>query len=238
MVSAMLEGLRLAFVDDDKSDADTYARRYSRKGMITKKFTQFDPAQSADEFLDMLMGEEFDALVCDLVLQSTQPVGFNGAELVSKANLRPGRKLPSLLISSHEGTDETWPIRYWREGIPCVLQKRDVWDHGIEALEAAILEASGKVSRERRAFATPVRVLEVFPDGHAPTAKVIVSGWDSAEVVSMPLRLITDAIDIPVAELAGRWLEAEVNCYAEHWSELFYRNISLAPELPEGWIAD
>jgi CheY-like chemotaxis protein len=234
----MLAGVKkIAVVDDVRTDAETYARQYRNKGFDTKSIFEFDPQQSADAFLDMLIAEQIDALVCDLVLQSTAQAAFNGAELVSKANLRQNGPLPALLISSHEGTAETWQIHYWREGIPRVLQKRDVYDHGLDALADTVTEARGSVPRERRAFGTPIKVLEVFPGGQAPTAKVVVSGWDINEPVTMPLTLITEATGLLPEQLKEVWLEAEVNLYARNASELFYRDIVVAPELPEGWMA-
>jgi CheY-like chemotaxis protein len=228
------EGSTVLVIDDDARDAKSMTHPLLDAGFQTSVISDFDPTQDADSFLSQL-GDQYDALVCDHVLSGRSTVRFTGAELVSKANRRALHPIPAVLISSHVQTDQTGSIRRWREGIPVVLEKSDLSETIVEALDYTVDELSGKISRERRAFATPIEILDVIPDGEVPTAKVIVVGWRIATSVWMPLQPILDATGLKSAELPGRWLEAEVNCHAPDAVDLYYRNIVLAPDLPEEW---
>jgi CheY-like chemotaxis protein len=234
-VMTLHEGASVVVIDDDERDARTMTNPLRDAGFQTEIISQFDPRQDADSFLAQL-GNQYSALVCDHVLSGKSSVPFTGAELVSKANRRAQRPLPAVLISSHVQTDQTGSIRRWREGIPVVLEKSDLSDSIVEALDYTLKELSGNVSRERRAFATPIEILEVLPDIEVPVAKVIVVGWRIATSVWMPLQPILDATGLRPEQLPGRWLEADVNCYAKEDSDLYYRNVILAPDLPEGWL--
>jgi CheY-like chemotaxis protein len=231
---ALEEGASVLVVDDDERDAKTITRPLIDAGFRTSVISDFSPTQDADSFLSQL-GDQYHALVCDHVLSGRSTVRFTGAELVSKANRRAQRPLPAVLISSHVQTDQTGSIRRWREGIPVVLEKSELSETIVEALDYTVDELSGKISRERRAFATPIEILEVLPDGEVPTAKVIVVGWRIATSVWMPLQPILEATGLEPSQLAGRWLEADVNCHAQEATDLYFRNIILAPDLPEGW---
>jgi len=228
------EGASVVVIDDDERDARTMTHPLLDAGFRTEVISQFDPTQDADSFLAQL-GDQYHALVCDHVLSGRSTVPFTGAELVSKANRRAQHPLPAVLISSHVKTDQTGSIRRWREGIPVVLEKSDLSESIVEAIDYTVDELSGKVSRERRAFATPIEILEVRPEVEVPVAKVIVVGWRIATSVWMPLQPILEATGLAPAQLPGRWLEADVNCHAKDDSDLYYRNIILAPDLPKGW---
>jgi CheY-like chemotaxis protein len=228
------EGSAILVVDDDPRDAKSMTHPLLDAGFRTSTISDFDPTLEADAFLAQL-GDQYQALVADHILSGRSTVRFTGAELVSKANRRPQRPLPAVLISSHVQTDQTGSIRRWREGIPVVIEKSDLSETIVEALDYTVSELSGSVSRERRAFATPIEILDVIPDGEVPTAKVIVVGWRIATSVWMPLQPILEATGLEAGQLPGRWLEADVNCHALEAADLYYRNITLAPDLPEGW---
>ncbi|MCO5968247.1 hypothetical protein [Actinoallomurus soli] len=231
------EGASVVVVDDDPLDARTWTHPLVDAGFHAETITEFDPTLDADAFLAQLSGR-YDALVCDHILSGRGAVRFTGAELVSKANRLTRSPLPAVLISSHVQTDQTGSIRRWREGIPAVVDKSELSDSVIDALSYTIDELSGKVSRERRAFTTPIEVLDVVTESEVPAAKVIVVGWRIATSVWMPLQPIVAATGLSAENLPGRWLEADVNCHAKEASELFYRNIVLAPDLPEGWLEE
>lgn len=221
--------------DDDPRDARSVADPLEDAGYRTTIITSFDPHQDADAFLASLLGK-YDALVCDHILSGRSRVRFTGAELVSKANLHADNPLPAVLISSHANTDQKGAIHRWREGIPKVVDKSDFSDVVVEAIDFTLAELSGKFARERRTFATPIEVLDVVPGGEVPQARVIVVGWRIATSVWMPLDPIVSATRLQPDELRGRWLEADVNCHAKDAADLYYRNITLAPDLPEGWL--
>jgi CheY-like chemotaxis protein len=233
-MATLAEGASILVLDDDERDARSMTHPLTDAGFRTSIISDFDPTQDADSFLAQL-GDRYQAIVCDHVLSGRSAVRFTGAELVSKANRRKRIPLPAVLISSHVQTDQTGSIRRWREGIPVVLEKSELSETIVEALDYTVDELSGKISRERRAFATPIEILEVLPDGEVPAAKVIVVGWRVATSVWMPLQPILDATKLEPNQLQGRWLEAEVNCHAVDAADLYYRNIILAPDLPKGW---
>ena len=239
MPASLLERVHNAVVvDDDAQDARAYARVLQDAGFTTDTISQFDASQDADSFLADLV-DRYDALLCDHVLRGKSiNAKFTGAELVCKANRHPQRPLPAVLISSHIHTDQS-SIRDWREGIPQLIDKSAAGEAVLlNALDVTIAELDGTVSPTRRPFKTPIEVIDVSPRGEAPFATVVVVGWQIDTKVKMPLRLILQAIDLKPDELVGRWLEADVNCHAPDPEDLFYRNIELAPALPDGWMAE
>lgn len=237
MPASLLERVHSAVViDDDDQDARAYARILQDAGFATDTISQFDPSQDADSFLAALV-DRYDALLCDHVLRGkSNNASFTGAELVCKANRHPEHPLPAVLISSHIYTDPS-SIRDWREGIPQLVDKSTAGEMVLEALDATIAELDGNISPARRAFKTPIEVIDVSSTGEAPFATVVVVGWQIDTKVKMPLKLIREATCLEAQDLVGRWLEADVNCHATEPEDLFYRNIALAPELPDGWMA-
>ncbi|MFQ6225920.1 hypothetical protein [Nocardia sp. NPDC002869] len=235
-MQSLVEGSSIVVIDDDEADADSIAHPLQDAGFQTVTISSFDPTQDVDVFVAQL-AKHYDALVCDHILAGRSPVRFTGAELVCKANRFPERPLPAVLISSHVNTDQNGAILRYREGIPAVLDKSDAGGNAVfEALEYTLNELEGNLARERRAFATPIEVLEVRNEGEEPQAKVVVVGWKIDSSVWMPLQPILDATGLLADELPGQWLEADVNCHADEASHLFYRNIVLAPELPKDWL--
>ncbi|WP_055588669.1 hypothetical protein [Peterkaempfera griseoplana] len=81
-------------------------------------------------------------------------------------------------------------------------------------------------------FPTPVEVRAVEGD----QAHVVVVGWHIARSIGVPLAPILEATGLTAARLPGRWLEAEANCYAEHAEDLVLSGITIAPDLPVGWM--
>lgn len=222
-------------LDDVPDDAVTATRPLEDEGFRAEPVSEVDPSLDADAFLATLVGR-YDALVCDHVLKGRRHVSFTGAELVSKANSRPQHDMPAVLITSHINTDETGSIHRWLAGIPAIVDKTDLADGLVPALEYTQDELCGRFSEERRTFATPIEVLEVQPHGEVPRAKVVVVGWRIDTSVWMPLPPVLEETGLSASELPGRWLEANVNCYAKNPQDLYYRNITLAPTLPESWL--
>lgn len=86
--------------------------------------------------------------------------------------------------------------------------------------------------RESRRFPTPVEVLAVDGD----RAHVVVVGWHIARSVAVPLAPLLEAAGLTAAELPGRWLEATANCHARDAADLVLTDITIAPNLPAGWL--
>ncbi|MFG2019249.1 hypothetical protein [Actinomadura geliboluensis] len=231
------QGSRIAVVDDDRDDAATWTRLLKDYGFRPEPISEFEPAQSADSFLEQLRGR-YDAVVADHVLSGRRRVGFTGAELVCKANQSSPTPLPSVLISSHVNTDETHAIALWRSGIPALVDKSELSGQLLDALELTVNELAGKIARERRPITTPIEILDIGERSETPTAKVIVVGWKIATSVLMPLEPICDATGLKPEQLPGTWLEADVNCYAKDPTDLYFRNIMLAPPLDEDWFPE
>ncbi|WP_327168497.1 hypothetical protein [Streptomyces subrutilus] len=229
-------GASVVIADDDRRDAMTAEDRLKDAGFRTTLITEFDPHMDADAFLASLVGR-YDALICDHVLSSHGRVRFTGAEVVSKANLHGEAPLPAVLISSHINTAQQGAISRWRKGIPQVVGKTDLSEEILPAIDYTVAELNGDFARERRAFPTPIEIIEVAPEGEVRQAKVVVVGWRINTPVWMPLDPILEATGLRGESLAGQWLDADVNCYARKAEDLYYSNIALSPELPQGWMS-
>lgn len=113
-----------------------------------------------------------------------------------------------------------------RADLPALLDLVERQAAEIERLRTEL----GRAQRAVRAFPTPIEVLAV--DRGAGTASVIVVGWHLTRPVEIPLGPIVTATGIAADDLPGRWLEADVNCYAAQAADLVIRRIVIAPDLP------
>jgi hypothetical protein len=96
-------------------------------------------------------------------------------------------------------------------------------------LGARYLEAG----TERR-FPTPVEVESV--DHKARTAQVIVVGWSLERAVTVLLDQLTTETGLEADDLPGKFLEANANCHATTAGEIVLTNVSIAPDLPAGFM--
>jgi hypothetical protein len=69
-----------------------------------------------------------------------------------------------------------------------------------------------------------------------PTADVLIPAWRTSTVVRLPLEQITQDTGLETGDLVGRWLEADVNCYARNPRDLFFRKFKIAPDVPKSWL--
>ncbi|MFI6580230.1 response regulator [Embleya sp. NPDC050493] len=234
-VATLDPGARILVLDDDVEDAEAAAGTLRDADFRADSLSDNAAGLSVDSFLaDVCAG--YDALVCDHVLSRDRRFGFTGAELVSRANQRTDRPLPAVLLTSHRGTDQTGSISRWLSGIPAVVDKPELTDGIVPALDYTVRELRGDFSEERRCFLTPIEVLEVFTTGEVKRARVVVVGWHMQKSVWMPLEPALAATGLNAAQLEGRWLEAKVNCNAKRPDDLYYRDITIAPDLPEDWF--
>jgi len=86
--------------------------------------------------------------------------------------------------------------------------------------------------RSAARLTTSVEVLSV--DTKARTAQCAVVGWRMAEPVTVLLDQLQADTGLPVQELAGTWLEAEANCYADQADDVVLTRVRVAPPLPDG----
>ncbi|MFD6997282.1 response regulator [Streptomyces mirabilis] len=235
-MTSQLEGVRtVGIVDDVTAEAEALGRLFEDFDMRALIMPRPEPRATAEEYLSTF--PPMDVLVCDHLLRNSWTVAFTGAELAARANSRP-EKLPAIVMSTHVGTHEASSIHQWRADIPAVVPKGAESEQVLGAVQYAIEEAAGKVSRERRRFRTPVEVLAVHPEGESPYAEVLVSGWSLTRPARLPLSRLEQDTGTSAGSLPpGTWLRAEVNCYARQAEDLCFTHITLAPQLSEEILA-
>jgi len=91
------------------------------------------------------------------------------------------------------------------------------------------------VPRELRLHATPIEVISA--DEAAGTIRIVVVGWSIDSQITVPLTQFTADTGLSASELTGaRWLEADVNIYAPSAEALRFQDITVAPDLPAGFM--
>ncbi|GEK00361.1 hypothetical protein [Streptomyces sp. 1-11] len=186
-----------------------------------------------DELLDYLLAKGCGALISDHRLHPRGGVDFDGARLVARAN---ERGLPAILYSAYVEDDEATSIRTWRYGIPRIVKKGPGSTGEIaQALRVAEEEATGHRSLERRGFLTPITVVDVHDHIGRPTLDVTVTAWRPDVPVTIPIALLPPQSRVGSTSLIGKIYLGEVNFYAEHESDLFFKDLRLAPVPPSGW---
>ncbi|MFI1938193.1 hypothetical protein ACH44C_13565 [Streptomyces purpureus] len=234
LASASLLGItqpRVALVDD-RQDALTRACDILGDLPISVEPMLLREPRSLDSVLDEILGRGCTALISDHRLRHHAQVGFDGAELVYRAN---ERKLPAVLYSAHVEDDETTSIREWRYRIPRVVRKGPHSVDAIpEALQAAAAEAEGHRALERRGFLTPIRIIDMHSDGY-PTIDVTVTAWKPDTPITIPLTRLPVEYRSKSRLLIGKVFLGKVNFYAEDEAELFFHDLVLAPDVPADW---
>ncbi|WSA78833.1 hypothetical protein OG930_26415 [Streptomyces sp. NBC_01799] len=222
---------RVALVDD-REEALTRACDILGELSITVDPMLLREPRTLDSVLAEILGRGCTALISDHRLRHHARVGFDGAELVYRAN---ERKLPAVLYSAHVEDDETTSIREWRYRIPRVVRKGP---HSVdampEALRTALAEVEGQRSLERRGFLTPIRVIGVHSEGY-PTVDVTVTAWKPDVPITIPLTRLPAEYRLKSRSLVGKVFLGKVNFYAEDEAELFFHDLSLAPDPAADW---
>ncbi|MEU4297456.1 hypothetical protein [Kitasatospora aureofaciens] len=190
-----------------------------------------------DDAILRLRAEGCEGAVCDHRLRGSSQVSFDGAQLVSQANL--SARIPGVLLSAWTDEDQATSIRRWRYGIPKVLNKRGrrLPEEILDALTLAGIEAAGNRPLERKAFTTTVEIADLSHEAECPTAHVYVEAWDPDTPVVVPLDLFPAGTgDMPPSDLAEQVYIAEVNYYAKDDGDLFFQNLRLASTPPKNWF--
>lgn len=91
-------------------------------------------------------------------------------------------------------------------------------------------------ARDEHRIPTPVQVEAV--DVATRTARVIVVGWSLTDGVTVLLDQLISATRLKAEELPGLFLEAVANCEAAEADDLVLTDITIAPPLPPGWVAE
>lgn len=222
---------RVAVVDDNPDDSYVTSLVLRQAGYTP---VEIGPSESLDRMVERLVAQ-CQAAVCDHRLNAKTTVRFTGAELVYR--ITRDHRIPAVLNTTWASVDQDTSIRRWRSGIPSLLDKSDQTSTTLtDALALAAAETRGQTPRDRVGHPAAVQVVDIHLGEEWPTADVLVPAWRMSTVVRLPLEQITQDTSVIAKELMGRWLEAEVNCYAKNPRDLFFRNFKIAPELPEGWL--
>jgi hypothetical protein len=224
------EGDKVAVVDDVQEDAAMTASLVSEAGFEPVVITP--PLPSLDSLLSDIR-KSARAVVCDHRLSDRGRVKYYGAEVVARSNQQ---HFPAVLITTYADVDYE-SIRLWRAGIPCMLKRgREAGpDEIIEALNRTEKEVYGVFSPERKPYRAVVRVENIKPSARFGVAEVVVSAWNPAEVIEIPVELIRRDLKEPKVVSGGSRYMADVNIFAPSPDELYFRNFEPAPEIPEGW---
>jgi hypothetical protein len=225
------EGDKVAVVDDVQEDAVMTASLVSEAGFDPVVITP--PPSSIDSLLSEIR-KSARAVVCDHRLSDRGRVRYYGAEVVARSN---EQHFPAVLITTYADVDYA-SIRLWRAGIPCMLKRgREAGpDEIIEALNRTEKEVHGLFSAERKPYRTVVRVEKIRASASYGIAEIVVSAWNPAEVIEIPVELIRRDLKEPKILSVGSRYMADVNIFAPTPDELYFRNFEPAPEIPEGWL--
>ncbi|MER7724091.1 hypothetical protein [Streptomyces sp. NPDC096323] len=227
-----LDNIKVALVDD-RMDALTRTCDLLEDLPLSVESMLLRETQTLDSVLEEILDRGCNALISDHRLRHQSHVGFDGAELVYRAN---EKKLPAILYSAYVEDDEATTIREWRYLIPRVVEKGPGSIKVIPgALQAAKEESEGTRPLERRGFLTPIRVVDIHRDSGYPTVEVTVTAWKQDARVTIPATRLPASHRNLHSGLIGQIFLGEVNFYAEEESELFFHELRPAPEIPLDW---
>ncbi|MEV4557244.1 hypothetical protein AB0K51_09615 [Kitasatospora sp. NPDC049285] len=228
------EDFQVAVVDDREDDLARACDQVEDLDFSVFSMLLRGP-RSIDDILDEILGRGCHALISDHRLHPRGGVTFDGAELVARAN---ERGLPAILYSAYVEDDEATSIREWRYSIPRIVKKGPGSVEAIaEGIQVAQAEVAGQRLLEREGFLTPIRVVDVHDHIGRPTLDVTVTAWQPDVPVTIPIALLPPAHRVRSVELIDQIFLGEVNFYAEHEAELFFRNLRPAPTPPPEWRA-
>jgi hypothetical protein len=176
------------------------------------------PLPELVEFITRSM-KEVDAIICDHKLTKGKYASFNGA--VAVANFYT-QGFPALLCTAY-GKAEMVNIRLYRHNIPALIEAASVTPESIlNGLELCINEFRGKFTVARKSWKTQVRVEEVIRDSVPKAFDVVLRGWNSKEIIRLPLDLLPAEHRARIEP--GFRFHAFVNKGANSQEELFFRD--------------
>lgn len=162
-----------------------------------------------------------DAVVCDHRLKG-QYARFNGAEAVA-ALYRAA--CPSVLCTRWSVADID-AIRQYIRFIPALISSDDVSPDTISSgLARCVQEFNDEPAPSRRAWRTLVRVESVERDLKPALFYVAVPGWDSKEIIRLPLEIVPSRVRRQIKP--GARFFARVNKGADRPETLFFTDFEL-----------
>jgi len=209
---------RVKVVDDDERARDGMALEIVDADLEPVK--ELGPLKDLVAFVSKTKGE-VDAAVCDHRIQGNY-AGFRGSEAVAELYKA---KFPALLCTRYSTADVD-EMRRYRRYIPALLSLDEVNpDAIIRGLEMCILDLAGKPVSTRRPWKTLLRVEDVDRALVPPLFYVAIPGWDSKEIVRLPLDLIPKQHSPKIT--AGFRFYAQVNKGAEKHEDLYFFDFEL-----------
>jgi hypothetical protein len=206
---------RVKVVDDDEN-----ARRVMA---LNVSDAELEPLQDPGPLPDLQKFVEtskatVDAVVCDHSIHG-QYAQFDGAQATAELFKE---KCPAVLCTRWTSAAID-AIRQYIPFIPSLLSIDDANpDTIVEGIDRCIREFNGNPVPSRRTWRTLIRVEEVQRDSRPELFFVVVSGWDSKEVIRLPLDLIPENRR-KLIEPGARFF-AQVNKGADRPETLFFRD--------------
>lgn len=218
------EGTRVAIVDDDADEAEMAVMEVVEAGFepfVISKGRHYD---AVDE-LAAVIQEHAQAAICDHRLRPRGLANFDGAQLAAKLF---DLKIPNLLITQFL-MDAGVSIRQYRAKIPVLLSRAEVNSSSIkQGLQRCVSEMKGEVISERKPHQSLVRVEEVREEAGEAVVDAVVLNWNPHQAVRFPRVLVPEHLHPALGP--DVWLLAMVNVGADKPEDLFFKDMSLAPE--------
>lgn len=219
-----VKGTTVAIVDDDADEAEMAVLEVVEAGFqpfVISKGSHYD----AVEDLVAVIEEEAQAAVCDHRLRTRGLANFEGAELAAKLF---DLGIPNVLITQFL-MDSGVSIRRHRDKIPVLLSRAEVDSSSIKkGLRRCLAEIKGEVTPERKPHRSLVRVEEVREEAGETVVDAVVLNWNPHQAVRFPRALVPEHLHSALGP--DVWLLAGVNVGAEKSEDLFFKDVSLAPE--------
>lgn len=215
-VSSSLEIQRVKIVDDDKSARESMA--------LCVEDAEFKPALVDGPIADLTLFvastlEEADAIVCDHRLRRNIYANFDGAEAVAsfyQANF------PAVLCTAWSKADID-SMRIYRRFIPSLIPSDKLNPETIiRGFELCIGEFNNHFTTDRKPWRTLLRIEDVDLDSKPQMLYVILPGWNSKEIIRLPLDLIPKNFHANLKP--GIRFHALANKGADNQDDLYFYN--------------
>lgn len=217
-------GAKVAIVDDDADEAAMAELEVVEAGFQPFVISKGRHYEAVEE-LAAVIEEQAQAAICDHRLRTRGLANFEGAELAARLF---DLGIPNVLITQFL-MDAGVTIRQYRDKIPVLLSRAEVNSSSIKnGLERCGAEMSGAVTPERKSHRSLVRVEEVREEAGETVVDAVVLNWKPHQAVRFPRSLVPEHLHSALAP--DVWLLALVNVGADKPEDLFFKDMSLAPE--------
>src|SRR5574341_1473652 len=214
-MAIVLDGKRIARIKiiDDNAHARK-ALAFSVADANCEPIEEPGPIRNLDEFIRQSINVA-DAVLCDHRL--TTYARFSGAEAVASFYKV---RFPAVLCTAYSRADID-AMRRYRRHIPAVIGANDVSPEAIvDGFKRCVQEFNGEYLPSRRPWRTLVSVVEVDKESADNKLFVIISAWNSAEVVRLLFDLVPPELRLHIQ--VGARFYAQVNIGAEDQNDLYF----------------